>query len=41
MNQTDGHKVLSALNDPPEGEPRLETTYSESTPPQQFKIDPD
>ncbi|SFR97599.1 hypothetical protein SAMN05216559_1882 [Halomicrobium zhouii] len=39
MNQTDGHQVLSALNDPPEGEPRVEKTYSDSTPPQQFKID--
>lgn len=38
-NQTDGHEVLSVLNDPPEGAPRVEKSYSESTPPQQFNID--
>lgn len=39
MKQRDGHKVLSALNDPVEGEVRVEKTYSETTPPQQFRID--
>jgi len=39
MKQRDGHKVLSALNDPVEGEPRVEKTYAETTPPQQFNID--
>jgi len=38
-SQPDGHKVLSALNDPIEGETRVEKTYSDSTPPQHFKID--
>jgi hypothetical protein len=38
-SQSAGHKVLLALNDPPEGEPRVEKTYSDSTPPQQFMID--
>jgi hypothetical protein len=31
--------VLSALNDPVEGEPRVEKTYAKATPPQQFNID--
>jgi len=39
MSRTDGHEVLSALNDPPEGDPRVEKTYSQNTPPQQFRID--
>ena len=39
MKQRDGHTVLSALNDPVEGEVRVEKTYSETTPPQQFRID--
>ncbi|MFC7237676.1 ATP-binding protein [Saliphagus sp. GCM10025317] len=39
MKQADGHKVLSALNDPIEGEPRVEKTYAKTTPPQQFRID--
>jgi hypothetical protein len=33
------HDILEALNDPPEGKPRVEKTYSGSTPPQQFVID--
>lgn len=39
MTRQGGHDVLSALNDPPDGEPRVEKTYSENTPPQQFRID--
>ncbi len=39
MKQADGHKILSALNDPLEGTPRVEKTYAETTPPQQFRID--
>ncbi|WP_458206701.1 type IV secretory system conjugative DNA transfer family protein [Haladaptatus sp. NG-SE-30] len=39
MTQSDGHAVLGALNDPLEGEPRVEKTYSKTTPPQQFRID--
>ena len=39
MSRADGHKVLSTLNDPPDGEPRVEKTYQENTPPQQFVID--
>ncbi|MFD1646906.1 TraM recognition domain-containing protein [Haloarchaeobius litoreus] len=38
-SQPDGHKVLAALNDPPEGDPRVEKTYSKTTPPHQFRID--
>ncbi|SDN31869.1 hypothetical protein SAMN05192554_12651, partial [Haloarchaeobius iranensis] len=33
------HELLSVLNDPPEGEPRVEKSYSSSTPPRQFSID--
>jgi len=41
MRQADAHEVLSVLNDPPDGagEPRVEKTYAETTPPQQFTID--
>ncbi|QLG28915.1 ATP-binding protein [Halorarum halophilum] len=39
MTQSEGHDVLQALNDPPEGDPRVEKTYAKSTPPQQFRID--
>ncbi|QSG05114.1 type IV secretory system conjugative DNA transfer family protein [Halapricum desulfuricans] len=37
--QADGHAVLAALNDPPDGIARVEKTYAETTPPQQFRID--
>ena len=37
--QADGHAVIDALNDPPDGTPRVEKTYAETTPPQQFRID--
>ena len=37
--QADGHRVLAALNEPLEGEPRVEKTYAKTTPPQQFRID--
>jgi hypothetical protein len=39
MKQSDAHNILAVLNDPPEGEPRVEKTYSTGTPPQQFRID--
>ena len=39
MTQSAGHKVLQALNDPPEGAPRVEKTYASTTPPQQFRIE--
>ncbi len=39
MTRTGGHRVLQALNDPTDGEPRVEKTYSQNTPPQQFRID--
>ncbi|NHN47985.1 ATP-binding protein [Halostella sp. JP-L12] len=35
----EAHDVLEALNDPLEGEPRVEKTYSQNTPPDHFKID--
>jgi len=37
-NRDGGHDVLDALNDPPEGEVRVEKEYSRSSPPQRFKI---
>jgi hypothetical protein len=39
MSQSAGHDVLAALNDPPDGKPRVEKTYAATTPPQQFRID--
>ena len=31
MKQPDGHAVLDALNDSPEGSPRVENTYAKTT----------
>ncbi|MFC5971382.1 hypothetical protein ACFPYI_08585 [Halomarina salina] len=39
MSQRDGHAVLDALCDPADGDPRVEASYAETTPPQQFTID--
>ncbi|WP_426962320.1 type IV secretory system conjugative DNA transfer family protein [Haloparvum alkalitolerans] len=39
MSQSDGHEVLTALNDPLDEDPRVEKTYASTTPPQQFRID--
>lgn len=39
MSQSAGHDVLAALNDPADGEPRVEKTYADTTPPQQFRIE--
>jgi hypothetical protein len=39
LTQDAGHRVLSVLNNPPEGEPRVEKTYASTTPPQQFRLD--
>ena len=36
-----GHEVLAALNDPADGEPRVEKTYSENSPVQRWTIDTD
>lgn len=38
-NRDGGHDVLEALNEPAEGEPRVEKTYSRGSPPQRFSID--
>jgi hypothetical protein len=38
-NRDGAHDVLAALNDPPEGDVRVEKTYSPSSPPQRFTID--
>jgi hypothetical protein len=39
MSHSDAHEILQALNDPLEGEPRVEKTYSENSPASAFKID--
>jgi hypothetical protein len=39
MSHSEAHTVLQALNDPLEGEPRIEKTYAESTPASEFRID--
>jgi hypothetical protein len=38
-SRSTGHSVLDALNDPAAGDARVTKTYSESTPPHQFRID--
>lgn len=37
-NRAAAHEILRALNEPPEGEPRVAKTYSENTPPTRFTI---
>jgi hypothetical protein len=39
MTQSDGHRLLRALNHPADGEPRVTQTYAETTPLQQFRLD--
>lgn len=39
MSHTEAHDILAALQDPPDGEPRVEKTYSNSTPASEFRID--
>jgi len=39
MSRNGGHEILAALNDPPDGEPRVEKTYNETTAPRDFRID--
>jgi DNA helicase HerA-like ATPase len=39
LSRSGGHEVIEALADPPDGEPRVEKTYSENTPPWKFTID--
>jgi hypothetical protein len=39
LTQSDGHRVLSVLNNPAEGSPRVAKTYAETTPPEQFRLD--
>ena len=38
-NREDAHKVLTALNTPPDGEARVEKTYGDQTRPTLFTID--
>jgi hypothetical protein len=38
-NRDAAHDVLEALNEPLDGDPRVEKTYSRSSPPQRFSID--
>ncbi|REA03912.1 hypothetical protein DEQ92_12335 [Haloferax sp. Atlit-6N] len=37
-NRSDAHEVLRALNEPNEGHPRVEKTYSSNSPPSSFQI---
>jgi hypothetical protein len=39
MTQSDGHRLVRALNDPADGEPRVTRSYAETTALQQFRID--
>jgi len=39
MSQSDGHDLLDILRSPADGEPRVENSYAETTPPQQFRLD--
>jgi len=39
MSHSEAHTVLQALNDPLEGDPRIEKTYAESTPASEFRIE--
>ncbi|WP_239640446.1 ATP-binding protein [Halogeometricum pallidum] len=38
-NRDGAHRVLSSLNEPSDGEPRVEKTYSPNSPPSSFNID--
>jgi len=37
-NREAAHTVLEVLHEPPAGQPRIEKTYAETTPPRQFRI---
>jgi hypothetical protein len=39
MSHSEAHEILDALNNPLDGEPRVEKTYSKSTPANDFSID--
>jgi len=39
MSKADGHAILDALRNPADDTPRVEATYADSTPTQQFRID--
>ena len=39
MSHSEAHEILAALNDPLEGEPRVEKTYSENSPADRFQFD--
>ncbi|WP_436927590.1 hypothetical protein [Halosimplex amylolyticum] len=38
MTTDDAHEILAALNDPLDGEPRVEKTYADTTPTRSFRI---
>lgn len=38
-NREEAHEVLEALNEPADGDPRVEKTYSRNSPPNMFQID--
>jgi hypothetical protein len=39
MSNAEAHEILAALNDPLEGDPRVDKSYAESTPTTSFRID--
>jgi hypothetical protein len=39
MSNRDAHRIVSALNNPADGEPRLTKSYAKTTPPQDYSID--
>jgi hypothetical protein len=39
LNRDAAHDLLQALNDPIDDDPRVEKTYSRTSPPQKFQID--
>ena len=39
MIRRGAHRVLEVLHDPPDGEPRVEKTYTRNTPPQSVAVD--
>ncbi|WP_312619046.1 TraM recognition domain-containing protein [Haloarcula sp. 1CSR25-25] len=39
MSQSAGHNLLEVLRSPADGTPRIQKSYADSTPPQQFRLD--
>ena len=39
MSTSKAHDIIQTLHDPVEGDPRVQKSYAESTPPSSFRID--